>query len=168
MDESVALATSFCPPGDKCPMKLNTMRLLFALTIAPPLAQAAPNLSDIMTPGLWETTVNMQIDGMPMSLPAQTIRRCVTQKNLDENFGLPNPQTQGNVTCQATRMDRSGNTVDWGLACTGEGTLEADGTATFDSPEAYHATIHMTGTMQGRQIRMIQNLQGRRIGKCQG
>ena len=148
-------------------MKLNATRLLLALMMSPLAAHATPDVSDMMAPGLWEMTVNMRVDGMPMSMPAQTIRRCITQVTLDENQGIPKPQTHGNVTCKTTSMDRSGNTVSWTMACTGQGDMQMDGTVAFDSREAYHSTIHMGGTLQGRQIRMTQTMQGKRIGECQ-
>lgn len=148
-------------------MKLGFPQFLFALTLTPLVAYAAaPDLSDMMSPGLWEMTVNIQMKGMPMSMPAQTMRRCVTKVALEENQGIPKPQTQGNVTCKTTRMERSGNTVNWITACTGQGDMEMDGTVAFDSPEAYHSTVHMTGTMQGRHIQMTQTMQGRRLGEC--
>lgn len=147
-------------------MKFSSPQLLFALTLAPLVANAAPDLSDMMAPGLWEMTVNMQIDGTPTSMPAQSMRRCVTQVALEENQGIPKPQTQGNVTCKTTSMERSGNTVNWTTACTGQGNMEMDGTVAFDSPEAYHSTVHMSGTMQGRHIQMTQTMQGRRVGAC--
>lgn len=148
-------------------MKLNATQLLLALTMSPLIAHAAPDVSNMMDPGLWEMTVNMRIDGMPMSMPAQTIRRCITQVTLDENQGIPKPQTHGNVTCKTTSMDRSGNTVSWTMACTGQGDMQMDGIVAFDSREAYHSTIHMAGTLQGRQIRMTQTMQGKRISECQ-
>lgn len=148
-------------------MKLNATQLLLALTVSPLVAHAAPDLSDMMDPGLWEMTVDMQIDGMPMSMPAQTIRRCITQVTLDQNHGIPKPQTHGKVTCKTTSMNRSSNTVNWTMACSGEGDMQMNGTVAFDSREAYHSTVHMAGTIQGRQIRMTQNMQGKRIGECQ-
>lgn len=149
-------------------MKLSATRLLFALTMSSPVAHAAPDLSDMMAPGLWEMTMDMKIDGMPMSMPTQTLRRCITQVTLDQNHGIPKPQTHGNVTCKTISMDRSGDTVNWTMACTGQGDMQMDGTVSFDSRETYHSTVHMTGTMQGRQIQMTQNMQGKRIGECQG
>lgn len=148
-------------------MKLSATHLLFGLMIAPPIVHAAPDLSGMMTPGLWELTVDMHVDGMPMSLPAQTIRRCVSQVNLAENQGIPKLQTPGNITCKTTSMDRTGDTINWTMACTGQGEIQIDGTMIFDSPEVYQSTVHMTGSMQGRQIQMTQRMQGQRISDCQ-
>lgn len=148
-------------------MKLNPARLLFTLAVSPLSAHAAPDLSDMMAPGLWEMTVDMHIDGMPMSMPAQTLRQCVTQAALDENHGIPKPRTHGKIMCKMTSMDRAGDTVNWVMACSGEGDMQMNGTVTFDSREAYHSTVHMAGTMQGRQIRMTQNMRGKRISECQ-
>lgn len=148
-------------------MKLSATRLLFALMTAPLIAHAAPDLSDMMSPGLWEVSVDMHIDGMPMSLPAQTIRRCITQVNLAQNQGIPKPRTPGNISCKTTSMDRSGDTINWTMTCQGQGEIQMHGTMTFDSPEVYQSTVHMTGSMQGRQIEMTQRMQGQRISACQ-
>lgn len=149
-------------------MKLNTIPLLFVLTAGPfAAAHAGADLSDMIAPGLWEMTVQMQIEGISTSMPAQTVQQCVTQAELAKNRGIPKPQTHGDVTCKTTSMNRSGNTLRWTMACTGQSAMQMDGIMTFDSHKAYHSTVHMTGTMQGRQIRMTQSLQGKRIGECQ-
>lgn len=150
-------------------MKLKTPLMLLALFLSPLAARAGSgsvDMADLMAPGLWEMNVQMQMEGMPMSIPQQTLRKCITQVTLNKNHGLPKPQTQGNITCNPTSMDRSGNTIHWTMACSGQGKMQMDGTVAFDSRDTYHSTVHMSGSMQGHPIQMIQTTQGKRIGEC--
>lgn len=150
-------------------MKLKANLILLVLSLSPPAVWAGSDsvdMADMMAPGLWEMNVQMQMEGVPMSMPAQTLRKCITQVTLDKSHGLLKPQTHGNITCNPTSMDRSGNTIHWTMACSGQGEMQMDGTVAFDSRDAYHSTVHMNGSMQGHPIRMIQTTQGKRIGEC--
>lgn len=148
-------------------MKRYTTYLLFVLTLSPLIAHAVSDLSDMMAPGLWKMTLNMQVEGSSMDLPARTIRRCITQAALEKDQGIPQSLTHGNMTCKTISKNHSGHTVSWTMACTGQGKMQVDGTVVFESQQAYHSVVHMSGTLYGRPIQVTQTMQGKRIGECQ-
>jgi len=118
---------------------------------------------------MWEITMQMQMKGMNMSLPPRTVRRCVTSGELSRpNGDVPVPQGPGNgsMDCKVDDMQRSGNNVHWTMHCTGQGDLQASGRMSYDSPQHYTGQIEMTGNMQGQNIQMTQQMEGRRVGAC--
>ncbi len=151
-------------------MKHKSFFILFPLFALPLVAHAdaaSAGTANMMKPGLWETTVQMQIAGMPMAMPARTMRRCITQADLDKNHGMPKPQTRGGMKCAAAKFDRSGNAVTYSMKCTGkDGAVELNGTNVFDSRDAYHGTMHMTGAAQGHPMNITSNIKAKRVGDC--
>lgn len=154
-------------------MKFKPLLLTLAIAAVPCVAGAdgasTMNLSKMMNPGLWETTVQMQMAGMPMKIPAHSYKRCVTQADLDKNRGVPKPQNTEDMNCTMSNFNVSGNTVNYTMKCTGkEGNMQMDGSATFDSRDAYHGTMHMTGTAEGHPMDVTSNIQAKRVGDCTG
>ena len=134
-----------------------------ARTVAPalilvvfPLTAAAAGL----TPGLYEYTTTMNMPGMG-SMPAQTIQRCVTAKDLsgsNKGYGAP---TKGDSDCQMKDFSESGGKFSYKMACT--------------KPQKMDATVTGTGTATGMTMNMAMNMSGgtmtqtttaKRIGDC--
>ena len=47
-----------------------------------------------MQAGMWEITTRMEMPGMPVGIPPQTIRHCYTQKDVEDGKGfaqMPKP-----------------------------------------------------------------------------
>ena len=59
-------------------MRLTIAGLLFSASGA---QAASPN----MQPGMWEIITTMQIPGMPMSIPPQTVKPCFKKEDLKES-----------------------------------------------------------------------------------
>lgn len=110
-------------------------------------------------PGLWETTTQMSMAGMPqmpqlppgVQMPASpfaphTSQVCVTQAMIDK-YGSPysNPP-RGN--CQMTNMAVTPDGMTATLTCTGQ--MSATGTVqtTIVDANTTKSTVHITGTMQ--------------------
>lgn len=144
------------------------MRRILALVLAAscPVAALAAGATP-MRPGLWEITVKMSMAGVPMTLPAHTFKRCVTQKDIDKSQGVPQPHTENGMTCAVKKRERSGNTERYTVLCTGkQGSMTVNGTTTFDSETAYHAEVHTSGTVAGRSLDSTEHVQARRVGDC--
>ena len=120
-------------------------------------AAGGPNLR----PGLWETTVRIEIQGAPMSMPSTSYRHCITKEDLIPRTERPGEQ------CKILKKTISGNTVTWRVSCksrdmntTGTGRITYKG-------DTYRGSIEMqmsdgsTGSMK-----MSQKIQGKRIGNC--
>ena len=56
--------------------------------------------SPIRRDGDWEVKVEMQIPGMPMNLPVQTIRRCITLKRPQILSLPPTTRVEGRTTAR--------------------------------------------------------------------
>lgn len=152
-------------------MKLRIALFTLAFALTPSIAAAAGSAGAtapaLMNPGLWEMTIDMQMSGVPVKLPAQTYQRCVTKEDIAKFHGVPQPRNTGDMTCSMKKFDRSGNTLTYTMVCTGKrGHLRMDGTTTFDSRDAYHGTMHMTGQEEGHPIDMTTSVAAQRTGDC--
>jgi hypothetical protein len=108
---------------------------------------------------LWETTVNMEMAGMPMSMPAQTARACV-EKGAKEDSYVPK---QGE--CKTVESNRSGNRYTFKIVCEGKNKMAGSGEITF-TDGAYAGRMKMTGMMEGQPVDMTQTYSGKRVGAC--
>jgi len=122
-----------------------------------PAWAATPN----MQPGMWETTVKMEMDGMPIAVPPHTSRHCITKEDLVPKTPRPGQH------CAVAHQNISGNTVTWQVSCDNGGrTTTGNGRITYDG-DSYHGAIsmHMTGA-GGPTMNMHQTITGKRIGDC--
>jgi hypothetical protein len=109
---------------------------------------------------LWEITVKMEMTGMPMSMPAQTSRKCVAKGASDENFA---PSQQGE--CKTVESKRTGNKYAFKMLCDGKNRMTGIGEITFGEG-TYDGRMRMTGTMEGQPMNMSQTYSGKRVGRC--
>ena len=109
---------------------------------------------------LWETTMKMEMPGMPMQMPAQTARTCVAKGANDETFV---PKRQGE--CKTVDSKRTGSKYTFKMVCDGKNKMTGDGEITFGSG-TYDGRMHMTRTMEGQPVNMIQTYTGKRVGTC--
>jgi len=130
-------------------------------------AIAGPN----MRPGLWEMTLQTQMQGMegaPMgiqgmtgAMPAFTHRQCITAKDL-----VPRTQRPGEQ-CKVSTQKIKGNTVTWQVQCDSQGMKTTGSGRVTYSGTSYNGTIdmQMTGGPMGT-MKMSQVIRGKRIGDC--
>src|SRR5690349_20052022 len=105
---------------------------VFGFTASAGIAQgAAPNAQE----GMWEITSKMEMPGMPMNMPPQTMQRCVTQKDFSDPQSMAPPDPSGNK-CQTSDYRMQGNTATWKIVCTGPNAMSGTGSATY-SGNAY-------------------------------
>jgi hypothetical protein len=109
---------------------------------------------------LWETTMKMEMPGMPMQMPAQTSRACVVKGANDERVV---PRQQGE--CKTVDSKRSGSKYTFRMVCDGKNKMTGDGEITFGNG-TYDGRMQMTGTMEGQPVNMIQTYSGKRVGNC--
>jgi hypothetical protein len=111
--------------------------------------------------GLWEITTQVEMKGMPQSLPPTTMRQCITKndavpKNKDKNYD-----------CKTISQKVSGNTVSYTVECKGkEGVMQTSGTTTY-------ADTFMNGSsttsfkMKGQpEMTMANKMKGKYVGTC--
>jgi hypothetical protein len=128
-----------------------------ALAVAP--AARAADLKDPKDippePGVyWETSVEIEMPGLPFAIPPQKSKACLPKKGQDEQ-----PPAQGNKDqkCQMTDMKKSGSRMTWKMKCEDGSTGEGDITWEKDS---YAGTMSMR--QKGRDMNM--KMSGKKLG----
>lgn len=114
--------------------------------------------------GEWEVKMEMNMPGMPMTLPPTTTKQCITPGDAsDPKRALP-PQGRGGNQSNCTVSDYKveGNVVSWSMACAGAQPMSGKGQFTYEQ-NAYTGT--MTMDMQGRGT-MTMKYTGKRLGDC--
>jgi hypothetical protein len=112
--------------------------------------------AEMMKPGLWEITVNMEIPGMPFQSPSHTMRECYTAEDVQ---GEPVP---ANENCEITNYKSSGNKITWQLECRGAIAGKGEGEIVFQGDSAYEGKA----TIQAQGMTMNSNYKGKRLGDC--
>lgn len=139
-----------------------------------------------LKPGLWEMTMQNAQDGATQQMPKLTpqqqaqmekmgikmqsggssmaIQTCLTKEQVERNEP-PKPRDDARQKCEQTEFKRSGNTVNWKMACTGERPMSGSGSMTMKSPEAYTSTMNIISKDPQRgTVTMSNNTQGRWLG----
>ena len=93
-------------------------------------------------PGKWEMTVQTEMTGMPMKMPAHTFTYCLTKEDAEKADKLAPEQQRKNSDCKRTDLVVNGNTVSWKVTCekskmTGEGKITYSG-------NGFDGGMHMT------------------------
>jgi Protein of unknown function (DUF3617) len=129
--------------------------LAMAALCAAPAVSVAEGTDD-----LWEITTKMEMQGMPMAMPAQTNKVCQPKDRPQEESAVP-----ADKNCKMSDMQRSGNKSSFKVVCTGKDSFT--GTGNFEhNGDNYKGTIQMQGRMEGENFSMTQNISGKRIGSC--
>ena len=134
------------------------MKMRIALAIAAG-AFLGPGAALAQSGDLWEVTVKMEMPGMPMQMPAQTNRVCLSKQPSDENYIPRNPD------CKVTQTQRTGNTQRFKMVCTGRNPMNMDGEITH-AKDAYNGRSRMSGKMEGHDMEMTQVFSGKKVGDC--
>jgi hypothetical protein len=114
------------------------------------LAESGPNLQE----GLWEIT--SKIEMMGMNIPAVKHNQCITRENAVPGSSQPDQK------CKTIETSVNGDTVIWKMVCDSpQGKSKLAGEITYHG-DTFEGILRID--MQGSE--MIQNMSGRRIGKC--
>jgi hypothetical protein len=112
------------------------------------------------TDELWEVSVKMEMAGMP-AMPAHSNQVCKPKGAPKEAQAAPE-----NKDCKMTDVQRNGSKSSFKLVCTGKNSYTATGEFDYSGTDSYKGTMHMVGTMDGRDVDMTQNISGKRLGNC--
>ena len=141
---------------------MRHLRLILIAATALPLSvhAAAPNMKE----GLWETTVKMEMPGMPGGMPPQTMQRCYTKKDL-EDPSKTTPSGQRDNRCKMTDYKLQGNTASWKVQCEGEGAASGTGSVTY-AGNSYTGTQTIKMSHGGKPQTMTMHYTGKHLGNC--
>lgn len=121
---------------------------LVLLTLAPVRAAGPPGVQ-------WETTSQMVMVGMPMQMPAQTMRICAHKE-------WTKPPPGGDKSCVSSDYKVVGNKATWTMQCGGQMPMTGTGEITFDSADSYTGAINATANGMNMTIK----LSGKKVGTC--
>jgi hypothetical protein len=122
--------------------------LVFLLVLSPARAADPPGV-------LWETTSQMAMAGMPMQMPAQTLKVCSAKT-------WTKPPPGGDKSCVASDYKMVGNKATWKIQCSGQMPMQGTGELTFEGADSYTGAIQATS--QGTN--MTIKLAGKKVGTC--
>ncbi|NDY42613.1 DUF3617 family protein [Dissulfurirhabdus thermomarina] len=130
-----------------------------AVLLAAVLAGAAPAAAADMNPGLWEITARMEMEGMPVPMPAHTYTQCIREER-----PVPGGGDGRDDACTMKEMKVRGDTVTWTMVCPdqGDGPTRTTGRITYKG-DRFEGNVEMS---EGGRVMMRQRLSGRRIGPC--
>ena len=144
--------------GHRSFVALATVAAVFAGFSTVAFGQAAKKGE---TGELWETTVRMEMPNMPMAMPAQTHRMCLSKQAGDEKYV---PAREG---CKVTDLRRAGSTQHFKMVCTGREPMTAEGDVTL-AGSGYTGKMRISGRMEGQNVEMTQTYSGKKLGDCTG
>ena len=138
---------------------LAVVSILIASLAACGGGPGGPNMKE----GLWEITIRMDMPGMPMPMPPQTYRHCLTHKDM-----VPKTQEQpGQTNCREVKREVKGDTVSWVIECTApEGAVISSGTVTYRGDAMEGAVKVRVPDGKRGAAEMTQQLSGRWVGPC--
>ena len=137
--------------------KIACLSCLLPVLCAAPLTAAAA-----MTPGLYEYTITMNVPGAPANIPARTLQRCLSAKDVDGNKALEMPP-DATSDCRMKDLAQSGGQFSYKLACTKPQKIDG---AVKGSTTPTSIAMDMTMTVEGMPGPMSQKITARRVGDC--
>ena len=131
--------------------------LLAGLLSTVPTQSADENAAAATAAGdLWNTTSQMSMEGMPMSMPAHSMKVCARH-----DAAHPPMASNPDQKCENTNFQRSASSVTWTTSCKNP-PMTGEGQITYDSPDSYSGTIRFTTEGGAATIKLT----GKKIGTC--
>jgi hypothetical protein len=117
-----------------------------------------------MKEGLWEITTKAEMKGVPVQLPATTMKQCITKKDM-----VPKPEKQPKgQECTMTDQKVSDDTVTYTMECkNSNSTTVVNGKMTYKG-DSFDGTTDTTIKVKGQpDMNMTSTMSGKYIGPCQ-
>ncbi len=134
-------------------MKRTVIAVVGAMLLLPSGVFAADGIRD----GYWEITSQSEMPGMPMKIPATTVKHCYTKEDVKDQKKV----IARDKNCTLTDYKVVGNKVTWAMKCTGQSAGTFSGETVF-STDSYASTMKMKAQGQNMTVKV----KGKRIGEC--
>jgi hypothetical protein len=130
-------------------------------------AAASPAVADGISPGLWQVTETVVMNGA--ATPAQVRTRCLSAEQAGDTAATFTPEYRAaSPNCERSEFQSTASKLKWRMLCKGQMEMDVSGDFTFDTPKHYSATIQSKGTMGGREVvNTSVAIQGEHLGECQ-
>lgn len=136
-------------------MKLRNLALFVVLCALVLPAYAA----GLAKAGKWQTTVEMEMAGMPMKMPPMTHTHCITKEQAEDAANAI-PKSQKDTGCTFSDVKVDGSTVSWKMSCEKQG-MTGTGTATY-AGDSYTGKMDM----KMAEHEMHMKYAGKYLGAC--
>lgn len=134
---------------------------LYVLFCGAALCVSTSHAGPTMQPGLWEVSTSMDMPGMPMQMPATTIKHCYTKEDVsDSSRMLPKDDK---CTIRDYKVD--GNKANWSVQCTGDTAVDGSGSVSFNN-DSYNGNIKMLVKNGAETVQIMSKISARRVGNC--
>jgi hypothetical protein len=122
------------------------------------------------TPGKWEITTNMSMQGPQgnMAMPAHTNSICIKPEdaaNIQRHFSNGPGGQQRDKDCKVLDQTMTGDTVKFHLKCDGAHASEATGQISY-AADSYKGHVDMTAAGPKGPMHMTMDFNGKRVGGC--
>src|SRR5262245_21600760 len=84
------------------PLQEDAMRVVFVVCAMLTICAGIAAQNAVRRDGDWEIKVEMQMPGMPMALPAQTVRQCITPQDVEDPQRSVPPSGRGQNSCKVS------------------------------------------------------------------
>ena len=112
--------------------------------------------------GRWDITMEMDMPGMPMKMPAVKTTQCITKEQAnDPNQALPKGSQDKNSDCKVTDQKIVGNKVTWAMKCEGKDPMTGNGEITY-AADSYDGWMKM----KSANGEMTMKYTAKRLGDC--
>ena len=117
--------------------------------------------------GRWEVTMQMEMPGMPGTMPPFTSETCVTKEQADDpQRAVPQqPGRGGQSDCKTEDYKMTGNKVTWAMRCTTPQPMTGTGEMVY-TDNAYTGVMKMNMERGGQPMAMTMKMTGKRLGDC--
>lgn len=129
--------------------------------LAAMLAVGGPASALDFEPGEYEITSTMEVPGMAMAMPPQTMRHCMTKEE-------PVPPSSGEESgqCKMGEVKIEGDTVTWNVVCEQEGYRSVTRGETTYHGDRFEGTITSDTQAPSGNMSVTVRISGKRVGAC--
>lgn len=106
----------------------------------------------------WELTTKMDMPGMPMAMPATTMKLCVA-KGAERD-----PRYSADKDCTLSDVKINSNGSSWKVRCVKDGEVMTGIGEMKGDANQWAGTIRMSGVTGGQKFDMTSHLQSKRLG----
>jgi len=139
---------------------VKPQRLHFLPALALGLFAASAALAQSGTGNLYRVTTKMEMVGMPIQLPTQTVEVCGPKDQASEKM-VPHDEN-----CTVSQFQVTGNKSTYTMTCRGENAMTAKGEFERLGPDAYRGKMHMVANPDGERMEMNATFEGKKIRDC--
>jgi Protein of unknown function (DUF3617) len=148
------------------PCRLNASPKILAIALLC-AAAASPAVADGISPGLWQVTETVVMNGAASAPQVRT--RCLSAEQAGDTAATFSPEYRTvNSDCERAEFQSTASNLKWRMLCKGQMDMDVSGDFTFDTPKHYTATIRSKGSMAGREfVNTSVAIVGEHLGECQ-